>query len=321
MTVAMKPFITLVCAALLGTGLHAQEELSSADREALLEKLENMKNRTDATVEARFRVALAAYRKAMTSNQTAMDFYLKCIEKVDFEDQKLKNSDFREWKRQHSDRLSDGGFKLALRYQLQWLILTLRATPDDVDRQALAAEAQGVVNSIFMAPEKLKGHNTTLGQSVTSTVFARAYDIGNVKVEDWCQSPVRLDAIYDKIILPFLRQPKRVDKLRDTWLMRIKQEGIMVEEWSGDGKERKNSLSSDPRSVQYEKFLAETVPELQWQMEVDVFRAGDERSAALRMLAHIEKYITHKSAPKWGNDFKNLLRPPVVQKVTTQVDP
>ncbi len=64
MTVAMKPFIPLVCAALLGTGLHAQE-LSSADREALLEKLENMKKYTDATVEARFRVALAAYRQAM----------------------------------------------------------------------------------------------------------------------------------------------------------------------------------------------------------------------------------------------------------------
>ena len=63
------------------------------------------------------------------------------------------------------------------------------------------------------------------------------------------------------------------------------------------------------RKLCYEKFLAETQPKLQWDMEVDLYKAGDERGAAMRMLAHIEKYINHPTAKEWGEQFQTLLSP------------
>ncbi len=77
----------------------------------------------------------------------------------------------------------------------------------------------------------------------------------------------------------------------------------------GDKGDRKIGMASDMKGPEYERFLIETVPELQWQMEVDLFRSGDESGAAMRMLGHLEKHLNHKSARDWGEQFKNLLKP------------
>ncbi len=81
----------------------------------------------------------------------------------------------------------------------------------------------------------------------------------------------------------------------------------MIEAWSENGNSK--SKRRAPRTPDYEKFVTNRVPQLLWQMEMDVFRSGDESGAALQMLKHIEKYITHKSARKWSVEFKSLLTP------------
>jgi hypothetical protein len=63
------------------------------------------------------------------------------------------------------------------------------------------------------------------------------------------------------------------------------------------------------QSPAYEKFLAETQPSLQWEMETDLFRHGDESGAAVRMLAHLEKNLSHPAAREWGKQFEALLKP------------
>jgi len=45
-------------------------------------------------------------------------------------------------------------------------------------------------------------------------------------------------------------------------------------------------------------------------MELDCFKAGDERASALRMLKFLESNLTHKNAPKWITTFQALVRPP-----------
>jgi hypothetical protein len=44
-------------------------------------------------------------------------------------------------------------------------------------------------------------------------------------------------------------------------------------------------------------------------MEVDVFKAGDERGASMRMLQHLEKYTAHPDATDWAKEFHLLLDP------------
>ncbi len=281
------------------------ENLTSSDREALLEKLEKIRSEANTKVDARFKAAILAYKSAMSSDDSAVELYLKCEEMVNFDEMKKKSGDFRDWKRDNADRLSDKDFKLSLRQQLRWLVLTLEAASKDPDRDQLAVEGAKILDSIVTQAEDLSAHRGVLQQNVTDTVYARAYDINGVKIENWPLSPVQIQPIYEQILLPPLRSPDRIAALKTAWTKRMVQESTLMDLWSGKPGEK---LKAGVHSPQYEKFVTDTIPKLQWASEIDLFKAGDQRAAAVRMLAHIEKNITHEAAPQWATDFSNLLQ-------------
>lgn len=310
----MRVPVLLVCAAFSLNSAQA-EILSDADRETLLENLEKLRESANSQVDAKYRLALAAFREAIGSDDAAISLYLKCIQKVNFEDQQKKSADFREWKHNEAEQLSDPGLRLALRQQLRWLVLTLQASSEKADRAKLAVEAQEIVDSIFREPAKFKNQETVLNQAVTSSVFARAYDINSVKVEKWPLSPVELGQVYDQVLLPPYRNPNRLSELRATWIKRIQQEGAKIEHWKAivknpkEKEEKRIGMASSMQSPAYDKFLTETQPQLQWNMEIDLFRNGDESGAAVRMLAHLERYLAHPAVREWGKQFEELLKP------------
>lgn len=285
--------------------LSAQNPLSPADREALLERLEKIREQADSKVDARFRSALSAFKGAMDSPNAALDLYLQCEERVNFDEMNKKNVDFREWKRQNDEKLSNTGFRLALQQQLRWLVLTLEAASEKPDRDNLAIEAGKIIDSIVAQAEELSAHRDIIQQGVTSSVFARAYDINGVKVESWPLSPVPVAAVYEQVTLPQLRRADRIESLKAAWAKRMVSESALLDAWSGKpGEKQKPGV----RSPAYDKFVSETVPKLRWDAEVDLFKIGDEQAAAGRMLKHIEDNLAHESAPKWAEDFIRLLQ-------------
>ena len=306
----MKFHALLAIAGMLATPLHAQE-LSPADREALLGRLEKLRESVAARTKERFSLALAAYRNAMASDDNVREFYLDCVEKVDFTDQRKKTSEFRAWKRHNADQLATSGMALALRLQLSWLMLSLRAASEksETDRGAIATDAREIIDAIVREAAKLKPHQGLLNQPATSSVFARAYDIGDVRLDNWPPAPGNIGQVYDQIILPPLRQQRLTEELRAAWTRRIQQEISLRDNPApvSENGSRKIGMASAMRTPEYEQFMAETVPELQWRMEVDLFRHGDERGAAMRMLAHLEKNLTHKSVRDWGEQFVQLI--------------
>lgn len=278
--------------------------LSAADREALLENLEKLQDSVNEKVKTRFGSASSDFKAAMASDDAALNLYLMCVEKVDFSARDRKPADFRDWKRRESDRIGDAGFKRALRHQLRWLALTLQAGATS-DREPLASEAQQIVDAIFSQAAELDGQQQVLREAVTATVFARAYDLNTIKIENWPLSPLELGPIYDSILLPPHRKPDKIGSLKATWQKRITQETQARTFFSGGGRQERNAAAT-PESL---RFVNETLPSLQWQMEVDLFRSGDERASAMRMLAHIDKNIAHPRAREWGQQFKELLNP------------
>ncbi|RYD20071.1 MAG: hypothetical protein EOP88_16490 [Verrucomicrobiaceae bacterium] len=323
----MRVPILLVSALFAVSGVQA-EDLSDADRETLLENLEKLRNAADSKMDARFRIAIAAYRNAIGSDDAAIDLYLNCMEKVQFEELHRKAADFREWKRKEAEKLSDPGLRLALRHQLRWLMLTLEAASvKPQERIKFTADARDIVDSIFRDIDKLKNQEEILNQSVVSTVFAQAYDITGVKMEDWPFSPIQIEQIYEEIFLPAVRKPGRLAELRATWIKRIQQESLAMETWGGrrnrDGVTAERIGMADAmQSPEFIRFQEETMPKLQWEMEVDLFRHGDQSGASVRMLAHMQKYIGHASAREWGEQFQRMLKPELAVPVgQTGVNP
>ncbi len=308
----------IIASALIASIPAHADRLSAPDREALIERLDQIRATAESKVDARYKLALAAYSNAAANETTAYEFYMKCIEKVNFADKDKKSSDFREWKRKNSDKHSESSFRLALRYQLRWLVMTLMVSPEDVDVADYASKATSMLDSIVSEAHNLTGNQNILTQNATSSIFARAYEIGSINKKGWPNGPGQLEQIYEDLVFPDLRTPSRTGELRNAWIKRIQQAIILNDAWSSNnnGKSRKGSLNPNARTLggdnessDVDKFMDETVPSLQWQMEVDVYKAGDESGAAMRMLAHIEKYISHKSSMKWSEEFTSLLMP------------
>jgi len=303
-TLFLMLFLGVFCGKLMA------DPLSPADREALLENLEKLRGTVTGRVDARFRAAIAAYRSAMSDEKAVMEFYLKCVKKIDFDEKHRKTSEFNEWKKKQEDHLNDPTTRRALMHQLCWLVLTLQAASDKADMNKLAPQAQQIVDELFNDVPTLTGQREILGQNATSTVFARAYEIGGVSLEKWPFSPLNLAQIYDTILLPPYRTSGNTAALRSGWLKRLRQEGVAFEDTHAKSKSNGRPLSPDTgHSPEQERFLTETLPELQWQMETDLFRCGDQRGAALRMITHIEKYLTNRHARQWSDELKNLLSP------------
>lgn len=298
----------LVCAGLMSSSLFAQR-LTNADRETLLDNLEKLRSAATAKVDAKYSTALNAFRAAMSSDDQAIELYLSCYEKVNYTDQQKKSQDFREWKRKEAGSLADQSFRKALRLQLAWLVVTLQAASERPNKQKLASDAEGIVDTIFNSADKLEGQEKIVGQSPTSTVFARAYDINRIKVEDWPSSPTDLASVYDLVILPPLRSPNRLAALRAEWLKRIQQEIAKHQYWETDHSSKRIGMLVPSQPSDTDKFVTETVPQLRWDMELDLFTHGDESGAAVRMLSILGNNISHPSARKWAEQFQELLTP------------
>ena len=146
-------------------------------------------------------------------------------------------------------------------------------------------------------------------------MFAKVYGIGDVKLEKWPATPLDISSFYEQLVFPAYRVSGDVDKLRAGWIKRIQQESELREaapvakpkvngrvpaalgELMGRGQER----------FSQERFVNDVLPDLQWQMEMDLFRCGDQQGAATRMLAHLQKHLTHDKAKAWSDQLKALL--------------
>jgi hypothetical protein len=285
------------------------DPLSQADLEELRERLKAIKEGALEHLDTRYKSAVDDYRSALQSEDAALNLFVKCVEKADFTDQQKKSQEFRDWKRREEGRLKNPEFKQALRHQLNWLSLAMRATARPDERHKLAPDVLEALNSIFTSAKQLEGQQRLLSEPVTETVFVRAYELGELKLKQWPLSPLDLGGAFDQVILPPLRKPKTIAALSEAWDKRIQMEASKVEFFSAERPEE-NALSkkvdSTPAMV---KFREETLPDLKWKKELDLYKSGDQRAAALRMLAHIKEYITHNKANDWIDEFNALVSP------------
>ena len=307
----------LLLAALAHTAL--ADPLSDSDRRRLLDKLKTIEDTAHERIEERFHRAVRDYTAAMRSEDEALELYINCVEKVDFEEKHREGSEFREWKRRQENELEDPGFSLALRYQLRWLTLVLKSASRGADRAEISKEAFEQLTTIYRDIEKVQNQKRILGQSVTASVYARAYGIHHT--ESYLPlSPTAVSQIYEEVILPPLREGRMIAGLKTAWQRRIQLEEIDATGWAvhdtrvfrGDKRDRDREREArdrnrDEKRIKEETFVTETRPDLLWAMEVDLFRAGDESGAASRMINHVNTYLTHKNSTKWVKELQGLL--------------
>jgi hypothetical protein len=302
----MKSFSSMLLTALM-TFCTMAAPLTQADLEELRERLNNIEKAALSQQDLRYKKAMDDFREALRSDDAAVDLYLRCVEKVNFIEQQKKGQDFRNWKRDHEEQHKDGNFRQALRSQLLWLSLTARAAarPDEIEK--LAPEANEAIKAIFAQADRLASQRDLLSRSVLESIFARAYNMDEIKIEAWPLSPLQVDAIYDRVIMPPLRQNHQVELLSSAWDARMQMESTKVAELAADAREQNPISRRENLAPSMVRFRAETLPALQWRKQVDLFQCGDQRGSALRMLTHISEHMNHESVAKWVEEFQKLI--------------
>jgi uncharacterized protein Yka (UPF0111/DUF47 family) len=300
----MKTFF--VCWGLVSAmGLAQADPLSQADLEELRERLKAIEESAHEYKDKRYKAAVDAFRLALQTEDAAMDLYLKCVEQADFIDQQKKSQDFRDWKRDREEHLKTPAFRQALRYQLNWLALTMKAAARPEEMLKLAPDAQEALRAIFTNVKNLEGQGDVLSRSVLDSAFARCFKIQDLPLQNWPTTPLQVSEIYEQVILPPLRKPSAIAALSAAWDARLQMEAAKAEYFSGgDGKGRRAAQVPDMLT-----FRAEILPNLQWSKQLDLFKNGDQKAAALRMLAHINENMSHNNATVWIEDFQVLVNP------------
>ena len=236
-------------------------------------------------------------REAGTSGDKAFALWLDCIKDVEYDQRGRGAAEFSEWKRRQtkdSNRERDEG----LRLQVQWLAIVLMEThakTDAAKSEAISAAASFLDTMVEQAKKNEGNLGGPAGENVMGSVFARRFklDTGGAK-QDGAGSPGDIDAIYDRMILPFLRSSKQPASLMNAWARRIAQQTALAE------------AKKFPEAK--EKFMTEKLPELKWGQTRDLFQLGQEESAAPNLLSIIKANMAHRRAGEWIVELKGLLQ-------------
>lgn len=269
---------------------------------------------------------------ASQSGKAALTLYVECYKKVNFELEGRKDADFRSWRDGQEARFRDDAFVEGLRVQLRYLSLSCKAAESE-ELSEVFGNLMAYVDSLTQLTEMPGG---TLMQSINGSVFAKAYELNNqlAKNKSWELVPYNIAGIYEKTILPYLRE-ENPSQLGSAWDKRIEQETRVVqflerekekqqkgsrddkrETRNKQSKRRQENGGSVLRAHDKELFIRETLPALKWGKMVDMFKYGNRPAAALEMLNFIKENITNPNAERWMNQFATMLSQPATGSTT-----
>ncbi len=247
---------------------------------------------------------LQKLRAAAASNNSAMSFYLDCEKLVSIDRKELDRDQTkrlaeridRTGDRRAVDEKTDGDPSLAVRLQLQYLILSLEAH-ETKDRAALIPKLQSYIQEVLASADKLKGR--AFGQLAGDLASDRhpvtaAYQLQRyLKAENWTNNAADIPGMWTLTLLPWYKDNKPGD-LTALWDQRITAEAAM----------RKGSLTD----AEYQLWLQNELPALRWERAEYLVQNGTNPVNALAdMLKLIKEFPAHADAPKWLTALRNHL--------------
>jgi len=323
----MKPIANLLSAVVVAIAILTlpspgkAADLTPEQVAAVQAKLDNLRNTIEGTASERNRSAWSVFMAASQDDRKAAELLETCTKIVDYDREGRDDSEFREWQDRQKDRYRDDQYMESLRLQLRWLAITCKAAEAD-ELDSVLPEVISYVESLTQLSE-MPG-NAALA-SVGGSIFVRSYEIERLigNNQNWEPVPYNIAGIYEKTILPYLRE-QSPDRLMSAWDKRIDQQTRLVsfikskqEEQLRGGRDEKRRIQDQQRRQQQgrdvlkehdeDDFLRETLPELKWERLVDKYTYIDKVAATQEILAFLDENITNKKAIDWLTKFQGLI--------------
>ncbi len=301
------------------------QQLTPDQIEEISAQLEVIRKVLTEKKSSRNQSAADIFLAAAGSDKAALALYVECYKEVNFVREGREDSDFRDWRDRQADRFRDDAFIEGIRLQLRYLGLSCKAAEAE-KLSAVFASLMSYVNSLTQLDEMPSNEAM---QSINGTVFAKAYELDRqlAKNKSWESVPYNIAGIYEKTILPYLRE-ENPSQLASAWDKRIEQQMRVVQFLEKEKEKQLKGSRDDKRATRNrqnkrrqgddggggvlrahdkEYFIRETLPALKWGKLVDLFRYGNRANAAMEMLNFIKENIKNPKAEVWMNQLMNLL--------------
>ncbi|MCB1234282.1 MAG: hypothetical protein KDM91_04350 [Verrucomicrobiae bacterium] len=290
----------------------------------ILKQLEEIQARVEGNSTERHRGAYDTFLKASQDAKAAFALYLNCSKEVNFVREGRDDSEYRDWEDRQKDRAkNEPRFLESMQKQLAWLALTCRAaeTKELKDVFPMILSYVDGLSSLSEMPDQ------SILQGVGGSVFAQAYHLEDLlrRNESWEEVPFDIAGIYDKTILPHLRN-NDVAQLIPAWDRRIEQETRMVTmlaafEKDGNSRDERRQAQNQQRQMQEgrgqgnqflkahdeDDFARETLPGLRWARLKDMYQYVNQVEAMLGLLSFLKENEAHPKAPEWLKEALGLI--------------
>lgn len=279
-------------------GLKAQEQpLTPSETTRLLDTVTDLQGKVKEQRYGIHASSIQAFRAAASSTNSAYEFYLKCYKEINFTRKGARESEYLAWKKKNRDYLRSREHSEARRIQLQFLVLTLRAAQftKKENYYSIIPELTTLIDNALSAYPHLGSSRRILHADATGSTFGRVYDLQSTlrMNRNWGRSPMDIDGIYDRTILPLYRSKERVSELSAAWDKRIAQRISMVGALDKPDSER--------------KFVRDTLPRMKWEKNMDLLRAGRRRTALTAMVAIVRSNVEHENIDEWLDQLEGYL--------------
>lgn len=260
------------------------------DQEAIIKELEKLRQTRQQTLHTQLNNAYQKISAAAADNGAAMDIYMRAMQRH-FQGQNQDAKQFAEWKKKEADRVRSHGFQQGLHYYMVYLGMTLQNSAGATN----AAQLPALLNYI----KQLQGEGKLppeadefLKKPVTDNTILRNLDLPLTPKDNWVMTPGNIDEMYQRIILPMLRE---------------KKDPAAIEYWNQKIEQEVQDATSIKRTVDQEHFNNDRKPSLLWSRAMEFCQIGQTTRGMNEMLAVIRAYPLHPSAEEWAKELESHL--------------
>ena len=269
------------------------DSLTGDERGSILLELNEIQDVLDGEQLSLRTSAAQTFQAASASNDAAYEFYLKCHKILNFDPKGASYTEFRNWRDRQEDRVKTESNLSAMRVQLQYLVLSMKAA-ESADFDTIIPELEQFIANVVTNSESL--NMRTMQEPVTNTIFAQAYNLDkSLTMENWSYSPGNYSKVYEQTIFPFFRATA-TQGLAAAWDRRIALESGLF------------SRTHEGNVEALEKFQKERLPALHWQKSMDLYNSVSQKQGAAALIQLVRANPEHPEIRNWVGSFAELLK-------------
>jgi len=286
----MKKTTLLFC--LLASSALAQQSSLPLNPDSVLKELDKIKETRDASTRSQLNRFYQTITSAISSNSAAMELYLQATYTTQFDGQSHEKAYFQDWKKKEAEKFKSRGFQDGLHLYLVYLGMTLQSSSGIKNADMLPALMNYISQVEALGTDNQKEADQFLKRSVGDSVIVQQAGIHLTPQENWVMNPGSTEEMYQKVILPALRDKKDPAAI-NYWNHKIDQE-------MAGASYLKNSYDID-------HFATLRKPTLLWSRAQEFYKIGQKDQGIREMLGVIRAYPSHPDADQWAGQLRGYL--------------